>query len=220
MCWKLISVELINVTSTVSYEKLPAKMRLSTLCSKLLGTKRSDRRRLPVHSTNLFIPLEGRFLRTKMYCHYATSIRVKLFAVYFIKYSLFKNASNKNYTSRFHRVLTMVYNTQNYSVFGLFPSSDILETRKQDVSETGSVSVLRWGGMTPTQLGPLERANLDQQFWRIIHLNEYYIPHCINYLYDRPLFWKICVMLVNFLQSWFCIGQIPTKIKCLRTILV
>jgi hypothetical protein len=26
--------------------------------------------------------------------------------------------------------------------FGLFPSSGILETRKQDVSETGSVSVL------------------------------------------------------------------------------
>jgi hypothetical protein len=37
----------------------------------------------------------------------------------------------------------------------------ILETRKRNVSETGSVSVLRWGGgKTPTQLGPLERANL------------------------------------------------------------
>jgi hypothetical protein len=39
--------------------------------------------------------------------------------------------------------------------------SGILETRKHDVSETGSVSVLRWGGKTPTQLSPLERANLD-----------------------------------------------------------
>jgi hypothetical protein len=37
----------------------------------------------------------------------------------------------------------MVYNTQNYWVLGLFPSSGILETRKHDVSETGSVSVLR-----------------------------------------------------------------------------
>jgi hypothetical protein len=35
---------------------------------------------------------------------------------------------------------------QNYWLFGLFPSSGILENSKQDVSETGSVSVLRWGG--------------------------------------------------------------------------
>jgi hypothetical protein len=33
--------------------------------------------------------------------------------------------------------------TQNYMGFGLFPSSGILETRKHNVSETGSVSVLR-----------------------------------------------------------------------------
>jgi hypothetical protein len=37
----------------------------------------------------------------------------------------------------------MVYNTQNYWVFGLLPSSGILENIKHDVSETGSVSVLR-----------------------------------------------------------------------------
>jgi hypothetical protein len=36
----------------------------------------------------------------------------------------------------------MEYNTQNYWVFGLCPSSGILETRKHNVSETGSVSVL------------------------------------------------------------------------------
>jgi hypothetical protein len=42
----------------------------------------------------------------------------------------------------------MVYNTQNYWVFGLFPSSGILETRKQDVSETGYVSVLRCVNLT------------------------------------------------------------------------
>jgi hypothetical protein len=34
-------------------------------------------------------------------------------------------------------------NLQNYWVYGLFPSSGILETRKHDVSETGSLSVLR-----------------------------------------------------------------------------
>jgi hypothetical protein len=33
--------------------------------------------------------------------------------------------------------------TENYWVFGLLPLSGILETRKHDVSETGSVFVLR-----------------------------------------------------------------------------
>jgi hypothetical protein len=53
----------------------------------------------------------------------------------------------------------MVHNTQNYWVFGLCPSSGILKTRERNVSETRSVSILRWvGRKTPTQLGPLERA--------------------------------------------------------------
>jgi hypothetical protein len=57
----------------------------------------------------------------------------------------------------------MVYHTQNYWVFGLFLSFGILGTRKHDVSETGSVPLLRCvcvreGGKTPTQLGPLDRA--------------------------------------------------------------
>jgi hypothetical protein len=51
--------------------------------------------------------------------------------------------------------------TQNYWVFGLFTLSSILETRKDDVWETGYISIYRWGGKTPTQLGPLERANLN-----------------------------------------------------------
>jgi hypothetical protein len=37
---------------------------------------------------------------------------------------------------KFERVLTVVYNTQNYWVFGLRPSSGILEARKHNVSET------------------------------------------------------------------------------------
>jgi hypothetical protein len=57
------------------------------------------------------------------------------------------------------RILTMVYNTQNYWVSGLCPSSRILNTRKHNVSETGSVSVLRWRGDTPTLLRPLEKTN-------------------------------------------------------------
>jgi hypothetical protein len=39
--------------------------------------------------------------------------------------------------------------------------------KKHNVSETGSVSVLRWG-KTPTLLGPLERANLNH--WTVINL--------------------------------------------------
>jgi hypothetical protein len=39
----------------------------------------------------------------------------------------------------------------------------ILETRKHNISETGSVSVLMWGGKSPTLLGPLERAILN--YW-------------------------------------------------------
>jgi hypothetical protein len=59
----------------------------------------------------------------------------------------------------------MLYHTQNYWVFGLFPSSGIPKTRKHDVSETGSVSVLSVGGKIPTQLGPLDRANLKSPIW-------------------------------------------------------
>jgi hypothetical protein len=52
----------------------------------------------------------------------------------------------------------MVYHTQNYWGFELFPSSGILGTRRHDVSEIGSVSVLRCGGKTRTQFGPPHRA--------------------------------------------------------------
>jgi hypothetical protein len=37
------------------------------------------------------------------------------------------------------------------------------DKKSHNVSETGSVSVLRWMGQDkPTQLGPLERASLNQ----------------------------------------------------------
>jgi hypothetical protein len=55
----------------------------------------------------------------------------------------------------------MEYNTHDYWVFGLFPSSGILENRKHYVSQTESVSVLRWRGKTLTQLSPLESTNLS-----------------------------------------------------------
>jgi hypothetical protein len=54
----------------------------------------------------------------------------------------------------------MVYNTQDYCFFFLlFSSSVILGNREHDVSENGSVSVLRWVGKTPAQLDPVERAS-------------------------------------------------------------
>jgi hypothetical protein len=49
----------------------------------------------------------------------------------------------------------MVYNTQNYWGFGLCPSSGILETRKHNVSETGSVFVVRGGGEDTYSVGSL-----------------------------------------------------------------
>jgi hypothetical protein len=48
--------------------------------------------------------------------------------------------------------------TQNYWIFELYPSSVILKTRQHNLSETGSVSVLRWVGNTHS-VRPL-RANL------------------------------------------------------------
>jgi hypothetical protein len=55
------------------------------------------------------------------------------------------------------------FTTQNCWVLDFAPSSGILENRKHDISETGSVSVLKWRGEKAlTQLDPLERVNLNQ----------------------------------------------------------
>jgi hypothetical protein len=57
----------------------------------------------------------------------------------------------------------MGYDTQNYWVSGPCPLSEILNFGKHNISETGSVSLLRLGGggETATHLGPLKRVNLD-----------------------------------------------------------
>jgi hypothetical protein len=53
--------------------------------------------------------------------------------------------------------MMVVCDTQNYWFVWL---SIDQYSKEHSVSETGSVSVLRWGGWeTPTLLGPLERAN-------------------------------------------------------------
>jgi hypothetical protein len=44
---------------------------------------------------------------------------------------------------------------------GFWTLFNVLETRKRNISESKSVSVVRWRGKTPTQLGRLERANFN-----------------------------------------------------------
>jgi hypothetical protein len=60
----------------------------------------------------------------------------------------------------FKRILTMVYNTQNYRVFGLCPSSGILKTREQ-CFRNWICFHLQVRGETPPLIGPLERVNLN-----------------------------------------------------------
>jgi hypothetical protein len=57
----------------------------------------------------------------------------------------------------------MMYVVQSYlACFGLYPSSCMWKTKIPHVSETGSVSVLRWMGQDkPTPLGPFQRASLN-----------------------------------------------------------
>jgi hypothetical protein len=60
----------------------------------------------------------------------------------------------------------MLYNTRNYKFLDFVhrPVFYKIENSSFNVSETGSVSVLRSGGRTPSQLGPLERGNLNHYF--------------------------------------------------------
>jgi hypothetical protein len=83
----------------------------------------------------------------------------------------------------------MVYSTQNYWVLGLRLSSSILETRKRNVSETGSVSILEWERKTPTQLGPSERANLNHWTTCQIHYSYLITWNQANLVTDNK---KIC----------------------------
>jgi hypothetical protein len=79
--------------------------------------------------------------------------------------SIFIGGFYTEFQVRFWRVLTMVYNTENYCVLGLCPSSGILEARKHNVSETGSVSVLRWGGEDTYSVGSLRTNFTHSMQW-------------------------------------------------------
>jgi hypothetical protein len=68
-----------------------------------------------------------------------------------------KNNLTNIIVDRLERILTMVYVVQSYwACCGLCPSSCMWKTKDHNISETGSVSVLRWMGQDkPTQLGPV-----------------------------------------------------------------
>jgi hypothetical protein len=89
-------------------------------------------------------------------------------------YTLFVDELNEGkYSCRFEWVLTTEYNILNYWGFGLCPSSGILETREHKVSETGSVSILRWRGEAHTCAlwGPLKRATKNVRVQEKLILN-------------------------------------------------
>jgi hypothetical protein len=71
---------------------------------------------------------------------------IKLISLTFRKLSI-------KIADRLERILTTVYVVQSYwACFGLHPSSCMWKTKDHNVSETGSVSVLRWMGQDkPTQ---------------------------------------------------------------------
>jgi hypothetical protein len=54
----------------------------------------------------------------------------------------------------------MSFRIKGFSNIVHHPNSKELEDKKHDISETGSVSILRWGE-APTLLGPLKRTNLN-----------------------------------------------------------
>jgi hypothetical protein len=66
----------------------------------------------------------------------------------------------------------MLNNNQSYWDFGLCPSFGILTTKEHNVSETESISVLQWGVDTSSELGSLERANLNHCDWIYLFLRD------------------------------------------------
>jgi hypothetical protein len=101
----------------------------------------------------------------------------------------------------------MVDDTQNYLGFGLLPSSGILGNRGHDVSKTGSVSVFRWERKTPTQLGPLERDNLNpvsESINRLAFVEDTWCVYCevrTEFLYNIKKNWVFkaqqCLELIS-----------------------
>jgi hypothetical protein len=66
------------------------------------------------------------------------------------------------------RILTMVYNTQNYWVSGLRPSSGILNTRKRNISGTDPVSETFF--FLVFRIPEDRRSPETQQFWMLLFM--------------------------------------------------
>jgi hypothetical protein len=74
----------------------------------------------------------------------------------------------------------VMFDTQDYWVFWTSLSSGILETRKHDVSETESVSILRGkGGEDTYSVGPLRKSLRLRLKLRLALLNKrcFFSPH-------------------------------------------
>jgi hypothetical protein len=52
----------------------------------------------------------------------------------------------------------MVYNTQDYWVFGLCPSFGFLKISNEHISVTGSVSILKWGVKDAYSVGSIRQS--------------------------------------------------------------
>jgi hypothetical protein len=72
----------------------------------------------------------------------------------------------------------MVYDTENYWIFGLYPSSGILKTRTQRFGNWMFPSLGE--GETPTLLGTSEKANLNH--WTIHILRFYLTLRSVHFL--------------------------------------
>jgi hypothetical protein len=107
----------------------------------------------------------------------------------------------------------MVYVVQSsWACFGLYPSSCTMwKTKKShNVSETGSVSVLRWMGQDkPTQLGPLERASLN-------HWTFYKGKYRVHTGYTDRLE-RILTMVYVVQSYWACFGHYPSSCSMWKT---
>jgi hypothetical protein len=100
-------------------------------------------------------------------------------------------------------------------------------TWKHNVSETGSLSVLRWWKETPSLLGPLERANLN--YWKPTSHNNSYTDtwhqaesmRCSRKICSKKLCWSIHIVSrvgdIRFLTEFFFVAifspvkQIPRQ---------
>jgi hypothetical protein len=107
----------------------------------------------------------------------------------------------------------MVYNTQNYWVYGLYPSSYILKNRKNIFSQTASVTVLRWGGRDTCSVGSL-------RYWSWLFLRDNRISVSPLHLRTEtePVSETMCVLVSRISDNeqipkiqWFWVKRVSGK---------